>query len=96
MSDDMRWHGDPFPAGLGPDDRIAWPVAATVVVRYVPDPETGKKTGLAMEYSGDLPKLILAHQLMAMIQDLMTHDDFQEGIPLQETGPDGSLKEDDA
>lgn len=85
----MRWHGDPFPAGLSPDDRIGWGIAATVVVRYVPDLETGKARGLSMEYHGELPKVILAHQLMTLIQDLMTHEDFQQGIPLQQMGPDG-------
>lgn len=89
MSDDIRWHGDDFPPGVTPDDRTWWPVAATVVVRLVPDPETGKRRGLAIEYCGELPKVILAHQLMSLIQDLMTHDDFQEGVPTQKTGPDG-------
>lgn len=82
----MRWHGDEFPAGLTPDDRIGWEIAATVVVRYVPDPETGKVRGLAMEYHGELPKVVLAHQLMALMQDLMTHEDFQCGIPLKDVG----------
>lgn len=84
----MRWHGDAFPEGLTADDRIGWPVAATVVVRFVPDPATGDTRGLSMEYHGELPKLILAHQLMALVQDLMTHSDFQDGIPLQEMGDD--------
>ncbi len=82
----MRWHGDELPGGLTPDDRIGWEIAATVVIRFVPDPETGKRRGLAMEYHGELPKVILAHQLMSMVQDLMTHDDFQRDVPLQATG----------
>lgn len=81
-----EWGGDPLPDGLTPDDRVAWPVAATVVMRYVPDPETGRARGLSMEYHGDVPKLALAHQLLSLAQELMAHPDFQAGVPL--TGPD--------
>lgn len=80
---DMRWGGDPLPPGLTYEDRIGWEVAATVIVRLVPDPETGKGRGLTLEYSSSIPKVVLAHQLMNVVQDLMTHDDFQDGVPLQ-------------
>jgi hypothetical protein len=39
-----------------------------------------------MEYNTELPKIILADQMMSMIRDLMTHDDFQTGVTLQATG----------
>lgn len=83
MSSENHWGGDPLPPGLTHDDRVGWEVAATVVVRVVPDPETGRSRGLSIEYTSSLPKVILAHQLMSMLQDFMTHDDFQDGVPLQ-------------
>lgn len=83
MNGDGHWGGDPLPPGLGYEDRVGWEVAATLVLRVVPDPETGKGRGLALEYESAVPKLVLAHQLMGMLQDLMTHDDFQDGVPLQ-------------
>jgi len=86
VSEDPRWRGDGLPEGLTPDDRLGWEVAATLVVRYVPDPQTGRRIGLSMEYDTELPKVILADQMMSMIRDLMTHDDFQTGVTLQATG----------
>jgi hypothetical protein len=83
VNGDGPWGGDPLPTGLTPEDRIGWEVVATLVLRMVPDPDTGKGRGLALEYESAVPKLVLAHQLMGMVQDLMTHDDFQDGVPLQ-------------
>lgn len=80
MSSHGHWGGDPLPGGLTPDDRIGWEIASTIVVRFVPDPETGRKRGLSIEYHGALPKVLLAQQLMLLVQDLMTHDDFQDGV----------------
>lgn len=89
MSGTERWGGDDLPGGLTPDDRIGWEIAGTVVIRYVPDPETGVKRGLSTEFHGEIPKVILAHQLLALAQDLMTHCDFQDGIPLTCRHPEG-------
>ncbi len=83
MSGKREWRGDEFPEGITPDDRIAWEVVATIVVRVVPDPETGKPRGLATDYDGSIPKVALVHQLMALSMDLMTHDDFQDGVSLE-------------
>lgn len=83
MSSHSHWGGDPLPPGLTPDDRVGWEVVATVLVRIVPDPGTGKDRGLSLEYDSRVPKIVLAHQLMGMVTDLMTHDDFQDGVPLQ-------------
>lgn len=79
-----KWHGDELPGGLTPDDRMAWPIVATVVIRLVPRPGGGSP-GVSAEYSGeeDFPKLVLADQLMLVVRDLMTHDDFQVGVPLR-------------
>lgn len=85
MSGEREWRGDPFPDGITPDDRIGWEVAATIVVRVVPDPETGKPRGLATDYDGDIPKVALVHQLMALCADLMMHADFQAGVVFEDT-----------
>lgn len=91
MTDPKYWGGDPLPEGLSNDESFTWPVAATIVVRYVPDPATGTARGLAVEYHGDLPKAILAHQLLSMVQELTTHHDFQQGIPItRPTDEEGS------
>lgn len=83
MNGDGFWGGDPLPDGIKVEDRVGWPVAATIVLRVVPDPDTGTGRGLALEYESSVPKLVLAHQLMGMVQDMMTHEDFQDGVPLQ-------------
>lgn len=88
MNGDGWWGGDPLPDGIEVGDRIRWEVAATLVLRVVPDPVTGKGRGLALEYESAVPKLVLAHQLMGMVQDLMTHEDFQDGVPLQSVRDD--------
>lgn len=95
MNGDGHWGGDPLPTGLTAEDRIGWKVAATLVLRVVPDPETGKGRGLALEYESSVPKLVLAHQLMSMVQDLMTHDDFQDGVPLQSVRDEDDEEDDD-
>ena len=89
MSEERKWMGDPFPDGITPDDRIGWEVAATIVVRVVPDPETGRPRGLATDFDGNIPKVALAHQLMALSMELMTHDDFQDGVSLPHSGDCG-------
>jgi hypothetical protein len=89
MSDSPRWTGDPLPAGLTQDDRLGWEVAATIVLRFVPDPQTGRRRGVSVEFHSDIPKVVLADRLMSVVQELMTHDDFQEGVSLRRMGPDG-------
>lgn len=80
MNAGPHWGGDPLPPGMTPDDRIGWEVAATIVVRFVPDPETGKRRGLSVEYHADLPKIVMADQLLTLARELMAHEDFHEGI----------------
>lgn len=88
VTDTPRWGGDELPPGLTEDDRIGWEVVSTVVVRLVPDPITGWGQGLSVEYHGTLPKMILAHQMLNFVSELMTHSDFQHGAPLQDMSGD--------
>lgn len=89
----MHWGGDPLPPGLSYADRAAWPIAATLAVRFVPDPVTGEPGGLSVEYHSSIPKVLLVDQLMTVIRDLVTHCDFQDGI--RPVDPPGSCDEHD-
>jgi hypothetical protein len=91
-----EWHGDALPGGLTPDDRMTWPILGTVVIRRVPNPNGGPG-GISAEYTGEVefPKIVLADQLMLVVRDLMTHDDFQAGVTLRSMGDDGPEGEGD-
>lgn len=79
----QSWGGDALPDGLGREDRVGWEVVATIVVRLVPDPQTGRPGGLSTEYESSLPKIILMNELLKMAADMIRHDDFQDGVSLR-------------